>query len=141
MRGLSIIVVFIVFAATALAQDNGVVYNEPDKVTVENLLQLHKEYNSEYSNNVGYRIQVFKGSGNMAPENAKNIMDEFWEVHPETAAYISFQEPYYRVRVGDFRTRLEALNFMNKIKKTYPSAFVIQSSIELVVLPKNNSYE
>jgi len=141
MRGLSIIVVFMVLAATALAQDNLVVYNDPTEVTVENLLQLHKNYNSEYSSIVGYRIQVFKGSGNMAPKNAQVIMDEFWEKYPETGAYISFQEPYYRVRVGDFRTRLEALNFINKIKKSYPSAFVIQSNIELVVLPKNNSYE
>jgi len=141
MRGISIIIIFIVFATTAWSQDNITVFNESDEVTVENLLQLHKDYNKEYSNIVGYRIQIFKGSGNMAPENAQNIMDEFWKDYPETAAYISFQEPYYRVRIGDFRTRLEALNFINKIKKSYPSAFVIQSSIELVVLPKNNSYE
>ncbi len=130
-----------VFAATAWAQDNIVLYHESDEVTVGDLLQLHKNYNKEYSNIVGYRIQIFKGSGNTAPENAQTIMDEFWENYPETGAYISFQEPYYRVRIGDFKTRLEALNFINKIKKSYPSAFVIQSNIELVVLPKNNSYE
>ena len=36
---------------------------------------------------------------------------------------------YYRVRVGDFRTRLEAEKFLRKISRKYPGAWVIQDYI------------
>lgn len=112
-------------------------YNKhTEEISIDSLLKLHKEYNSHYNSIEGYRIQIFKGSGNNALENAENIIDEFSEKHEETTAYISFMEPYYRIRIGDYRTRLDALNFLRKIKNTYPSAFVIQNEIELIVLPK-----
>lgn len=111
---------------------------------IDSLLSLHKSFNEKYINIDGYRIQIFKGSGNSALENAELLIEEFSEKFNEIPTYISFQEPYYRVRAGNFRTRLDALNSMRLIKSDYPSAFVIQDKIEFVVLPKYNksvSYE
>ena len=136
-----IVIVILVFTFSTLAtavnaQYTDAYYEHTKEIEVDSLLKIHKEYNSHHRNIDGYRIQIFKGSGNNALENAENIIDEFSEKYEETGAYISFMEPYYRIRIGDYRTRLDALNFLRKIKKSYPSAFVIQNDIEFIVLPK-----
>lgn len=119
---------------TAQNEEEYIKYNK--EVSVDSLITLHKDFNTNYNNILGYRIQIFKGSGNNALENANIIKDEFSEENENTTAYISFMEPDYRIRVGDFRNRLDALNFLRSIKQKYPSAFVIQENIELIVLPK-----
>ncbi len=137
MKKVIIFVIFIFNVSGFLyAQSNYGYYGNTEEMTVDNLLELHKEFNSNFNSISGYRIQIFKGSGNTALESAEVLMDEFKEDNENTKAYISFSEPYYRVRVGDFRTRLDALNFLGEIKKAYPSGFVIQDNIEFIVLPK-----
>jgi len=142
------ILVVIVFMSSALsllnAQGNDGFYKGTEEASVEDLLELHKEFNSNYNSISGYRIQIYKGSGNSALEKGQALMDKFSKDYKNKAVYISFSEPYYRVRVGDYRTRLDAVNFLKEIKSKYPSAFVIKEDIELVVLPtyqKNTSYE
>jgi len=135
-----IVIIILIFTFGTLntvdAQSVESYYANTEEISVDSLLKLHREYNSQYSSIDGYRIQIFKGSGNNALEDAENIIDEFSEKHEDTEAYISFMEPYYRIRIGDYRIRLDALNFLKIIRRSYPSAFVIQSEIELIVLPK-----
>jgi hypothetical protein len=50
-------------------------------------------------------------------------------------AYLLFQEPNYKVRIGDFRTQLDALGYMRKIQVAYPNAFIVYDKINL---PKGN---
>lgn len=107
-----------------------------DDMALDSLLKLHKSYNAKYKSISGYRIQIFKGSGNSALENARTYEEDFSEKYNDTPTYLSFQEPYYRIRVGDFRSRLDAIKFLTTIKGDYPSAFVIQDNIEFVDLPK-----
>ena len=61
---------------------------------------------------------------------------EFEEEYEDVPAYITFGEPYYRVRVGDFRTRLDAEKFLQRIYRTYPNAWVTRDKINLPVLLK-----
>ena len=56
--------------------------------------------------------------------------------HPQITTYVTFREPYYRLRVGDFRTRLEAMEYLDRIKKNYPQAWVIKDKISFPELTK-----
>ncbi len=136
MKQLAIFIISLFFLSSLSAQ----YINEPetlsDDIAIDSLLKLHKTFNAKYKIISGYRIQIFKGSGNSSLENARLYVEEFSEKYHNTASYLSFQEPYYRIRVGDFRTRLDAINFLTSIKDDYPSAFVIQDNIEFVELPK-----
>ena len=38
---------------------------------------------------------------------------------------MTFETPNYKVRIGKFRTRLEAEKALSKVKNVYPAAFVI----------------
>lgn len=120
-----------VFAFTAQAQyavsSNAAVHADP---RVEQLVDLHIAYNEEFPVMDGYRIQLNMSSGNAALDNLNEIKTEFEEKYPEIKSYIIFREPYYRLRIGDFRTRLEAVAFLNRIKRDYPHAWVIKDKIE-----------
>lgn len=78
----------------------------------------------------GYRIQIFMESGNDAVERANQLIEQFNEEFPSIKAYLSFGQPYYRVRVGDFRDRLEAEGLLKQISRNYAQAFIIRDQIE-----------
>lgn len=111
---------------------------------VDSLVNLHIEYNNMHKSFPGYRIQILMVSGNDAINVAGEVMTEFEEEYPDIPVYLTFGEPNYRVRVGDFRTRLEAEKFLAKVTRNYPGAWVTQDNISFPVLPKynkNDSYE
>ncbi len=97
---------------------------------IDSLLQMHVMQNEKFPVIPGYRIQIFKESGNTALDQALTIRDAF-EKRYHVPAYITFNEPYYRVRVGDFRTRLDAIRFLQKIKRYYPLAWEIRDDIQI----------
>ncbi len=97
---------------------------------IDTLLQMHILQNEKFPVIPGYRIQIYKESGNAALQEALTIRDKF-EQRFHVPAYITFNEPYYRVRVGDFRTRLDAIRFLEKIKRVYPLAWEIKDDIQI----------
>jgi len=136
MKKVYFTLVFVFFAIIALAQyenETTVINSDP---RIDSLLELHIAYNEHHPAIDGYRIHIFIKSGNEALVNAEEVKLEFEEKYENIPAYITFGEPYYRVRVGDFRTRLEAERFLQKINRTYPNAWVTKDKINLPVLPK-----
>jgi len=99
---------------------------------VNSLLNLHKEINSQDSLVSGYRVQIFFESGNFSKDSAVKTAEEFNMSFPEIRYYLSFSEPYYRIRVGDFRTLIEAKGFLAELIHIYPSAFEVK---EMVYFP------
>ena len=79
----------------------------------------------------GFRVQIFMELGNDALHNADSVKARFSEKYPEVPIYLVFGQPYYRLRIGDFRTRLEAENMYQQVKKEYKNAFVTADRIEL----------
>jgi hypothetical protein len=77
----------------------------------------------------GYRIQIFFDSGLNSSDRARQSRDEFQAKYPEIQAYVNWKAPNYRVRVGDFKTRLEAEKTLQMILIDYPNAWVIKDEI------------
>lgn len=125
--------VFLVFAALSgllllhVAAQTGRV-NMADSVKLKKLLGAYKEINEAKKNMPGYRVQIHFGGER---EKAKDVKTKFLAQYHPIQAYESYQSPNFRVRVGDFRTRLEAINFQRKISANFPSAYVVQDLISL----------
>lgn len=79
----------------------------------------------------GYRVQIFMELGNDALTHADSVKEVFEKKYPEVPVYLVFGQPYYRLRIGDFRTRLEAENMYQQVKKEFKNAFVTADRIEL----------
>ena len=60
-------------------------------------------------------------SHTMGPERAAL---QFMTEYPEIKAYLIFDEPNFKVKVGDFVSKLDAFVFMQKIKSLYPCAII-----------------
>ena len=98
----------------------------------ERITQLAEQYRKMSLNNPefdGYRVQVFFESGSNSKNAATNVQNGFETLYPEVKSYLSYNEPYYRVRVGDFRTLIEAVGFQKKIVADYPNSFPVKDKI------------
>ena len=97
-------------------------------VAVGRMVERHVELNSKVKTIPGYRVQVASFSGVNSKANAFALRDRFTTDYPEVQAYIVFDEPNFKVKVGDFRTRLEAYAFLQEIKEVY-KGYVIKDNI------------
>ena len=71
---------------------------------------------------VGYRVQVFDDNNvRTAKHEAQNRKRQVESRFPEFRAYMQFNSPYWRVKVGDFRTRSEAVAALAAIRAAFPS--------------------
>lgn len=73
----------------------------------------------------GYRVQIFKGDKN----NADRIRAEFLKAYPDFDVYLIFQTPDFRVRIGDFRTRSEAIRLKHQIERDFPNPIIVDDVI------------
>jgi hypothetical protein len=80
----------------------------------------------------GYRIMIFFDQSKDAAEQQKAI---FLSRYAPIKAYVDYTAPNYRVRVGNYRTRLEAEALKAEILATFPTAIVVEDKIQLPALP------
>lgn len=95
------------------------------------LLEKHIQNNEAFNGLSGYRIQIFFDSGSNAKNRANNERRRFISLYPSTQAYVIFDAPNFKVRVGNFRNRLDAEKFLREILKHFEMAYVVPSKIEL----------
>jgi hypothetical protein len=110
------------------SQDKGKIIVKND-ARLNELVDKHKQLNQKLNTMPGYRIQIYFESGANSKTLASNVKESFIAKFPEIKAYLLFHEPYYKVRVGDFRTRMEAQGFKQKIMAEYPISFVTKDDI------------
>jgi mRNA-degrading endonuclease RelE of RelBE toxin-antitoxin system len=84
----------------------------------------------------GYRVLIFFDQDKSLAEQRKAA---FMSGYPDHRTYVDYVAPNYRVRVGNFRTRLEAESLKAVLLVEYPTAIVVADKIDLPVLePKVN---
>lgn len=84
----------------------------------------------------GYRIKIHFGADKM---KAKEVKAKFIARFPGVPAYEKYDQPNFNIRVGDFRTKLEAYKFLKEIQSEFPSSFIVQDEIEWPVLSGNST--
>ena len=87
--------------------------------------------NSKVRGVPGYRIRIFSESGVGAKEEQQRIRASFLSEFPEIDAYYRYDEPYFKVYVGDCRTRSEALKLYDLIKKEFPNPIIREDYIDI----------
>jgi hypothetical protein len=97
---------------------------------ITDLLVRHAQINQKNHGLEGYRLEIFFGSGSKAREQAMHIRNEFYLSYPEMPAYLSFQTPNFKVRVGDFRNKSDALKTKELISLRFPNAFIVKDMIQ-----------
>lgn len=127
MKNTIVFLFFSVICLSAFAQSGKVEIISDSRI--DQLVEKHIYLNQYQSALDGWRVQIFFDSGANSKSRASEALNRFTSLYPETQAYLSFKEPYYRVRVGDFRSRLEAEGFMKAIQAEYSNAFATADKI------------
>lgn len=96
---------------------------------IDSLISKFIDVNAAYPQIKGWRVEIFFESGNFSKRMAMEARAAFIEKYSETPSYVIFQQPYYKVRVGDFYTKMEAEALLRNISDDYPNAFVVFDEI------------
>lgn len=88
----------------------------------------------------GYRVRIFFDNKQTARVESEETLKRFESMYHDVVAYRTYANPYFKVTVGDFRTRSEAVKLLERIKGAFPSAFVVKENIAFPVVDKDNAY-
>jgi hypothetical protein len=143
MKALNTFIIIILISSAAWAQDENIFSligssnSKGGKVHVfqdaqiRNTLDDYVKHKKSEEGMQGFRVQIYFGSGHTSRENANNVRNAFVSKYQDTPVHVVFQEPYFKVRVGDFRTKSEALKVLKEIETDYEGAFIVKDYIEL----------
>ena len=103
-------------------------------VTVNQSRTMRSALDSYVSNNAakklsGFRIRVYFDNGQSARTRSEAISRSISNAYPGIGVYRTFESPNFKVCVGDFRTKDEALKIYHSLKATYPTAIILKETI------------
>ena len=103
-----------------------------------NAMQKHVAANSGRTLS-GYRVRIFFDNRQSARVASEETLKRFESLYHDVVAYRTYANPYFKVTVGDFRTKSEAMALLARIKGEFPSAFVVKENIEYPVVDSRNA--
>ncbi|WP_240543534.1 SPOR domain-containing protein [Spirosoma foliorum] len=76
----------------------------------------------------GYRIQVYVGNQRQEVDGAKLLISQNF---PELSPYLTYNQPTYKLKVGDFMRRLDAERYYNSIRRLIASAQLQPDKVDI----------
>lgn len=129
--------IFSIMPSTAKGDDTQVNIFQSQEIL--NSMDSHLTYN-EKKTMTGYRIRIFFDNKQTARNESEATMARFLKTYHGIPAYRTYANPYFKVSVGDFRTKSEAMEFLEEIKHNFPGAFVTKETISYPVIDRQNSF-
>lgn len=108
--------------------DEGTVYVKQSEM-LESSMRKHIEGNPSRTLS-GYRVRIFFDNKQSARHESEQTLKKFRAMYQGVAVYRTYTNPYFKVTVGDCRTKSEAMHLLARIKGNFPSAFVVKENIE-----------
>ncbi len=93
---------------------------------IDKLIEKRKEAFRIDSTESGYRIQIYSTT------DRKQILleeEKFKMNYPELALYMKYDSPNFKLRVGDFKSKLDAQYWFNKLQAEYPTLFLVPDKV------------
>ena len=134
MKRILILFICLVSATFAFAQGKGSLDLHQDS-RIESLISKQRSLYNIDSSFSGYRIHIFMEIGNDALKNAEQVKRRFENAFPDIPIYLTYVEPYFRLRAGNFRNRVGAEKCLRQIKPRFKEAFV---TADMIFRPKIN---
>jgi len=103
-------------------------------VRVSQSAQIRSALDSQIENNSsraiwGYRVRIFFDNGQNSRGESEAVLKRFEAVYHGVPAYRTYANPYFKVTVGDFRTRSEAMALLVKLRNEFPRALMVKEKI------------
>ena len=86
---------------------------------IKNLIAKKRAFNSKFG--YGFRVQIFYGD----ETKARGIQNKFKVNFPNVYTKLDYEQPYWKVQVGNYRTRLEADKAMVSFSEKFSGLIII----------------
>lgn len=96
--------------------------------SLDSLFIVNQQNNYNKKNIDGYRIQIYSGSGVAAKKEALDSKVKFLSQFPNEKVYVVYSAPFWRVRIGDYRFRSEAMTLLGKVKRQFPGSYTVKDN-------------
>lgn len=128
------------FGSSSITGDSLMIWdklNIQSEPRIRELLEQHVKQNKKNNSTNGYRLQIYFGSGSNAHAQATKVRTDFLSTHPDIKAYLIFKSPDFKVLVGNFRSKSEALKMQKSMINQFPNAFIVADEIAFPELAGN----
>lgn len=115
----------------SLLKERGPFSNRVSIDQSENLLAAFNNHIALSANKkiTGFRVRIFFDNKQDARVHSGNVAGSFAGRFPDIPVYRTYENPYFKVTVGDFRTKSEATVELKRVETEFPSAFIVRETI------------
>jgi len=117
-------------AGAAIASTTGVVMHSDPRLAI-----LLKKYRNVQLGVIrsgrGYRVQIYNGNDRV---KANQIRVDFMRRYPNVRTYLTYVQPQFRVKVGDFASRGEAYKFYVEVSNIYDPCMIVPDIVVINTL-------
>jgi len=106
------------------ASDKSLSINKKLEMVLDTMAQQNKAI--KYIS--GFKIQLYVGNVRQEADNAKAYI---YQSFPDLNPYVSYSQPTYRVKAGDFMYRSDAEQYLEQIRGQYSSAVILADRVEI----------
>ncbi|GGC03278.1 SPOR domain-containing protein [Dyadobacter sediminis] len=110
--------------ASGASADKPLYVNKKLETVLDTLAKQNKSI--RYIN--GFRIQIYVGNVRQEADEAKSYI---YQTFPDMFPYVTYTQPTYRVKVGDFMYRSDAEQYLELIREQYSSAVILADRVEI----------
>ena len=120
------LIFYLFFSVITFGQNNQITVDEDPRI--DSLMIQQIEINKQKDGVSGFRIQI---KNTTTQKDANALRARFSRDFPELKSYLRYNAPYYKIRIGDYLTKLEAQKDLIEIKKKYKGAYPVPCPVNL----------
>lgn len=134
MKNYLVIIGLLLFTTGAYAQADSTTVAVHKDPRIDMLIRKQAEINEVTTrearrNAPGFRIQVINTTDRSAAIQAKT---KVYTLYPELKAYLLYQAPYFRLRVGNFVNRKDAEQMQRQLSREFKqNLFIVNDVVEV----------
>lgn len=95
---------------------------------MEKILEERRAFNQSLTDVEGFRIQIFS---ELSESRARGAQSKFNSLFPEVSSYLSYEQPEWKVQVGNFKEKLDAYRILEKVRMEFPGALILKTKIKI----------
>jgi len=95
---------------------------------IDMLVRKHINMNKKRQTIKGFRIQLIQNSDRSKVEALKA---QFLSDFPDLKPHLVYSQPYFKLRVGDFDSRLKAYPYYKSIIKKFSTATIVPDQVNI----------
>lgn len=109
----------------------GKAQNIVEEPLISQMMKSYVDYHKNHTELRGWRIQLIATTDKRQMESARK---KFAETYPDYDVVYTHVPPFFHLKAGAFLKKQDALPFLEKMKETYPGAFLVADQLEVAEL-------